>query len=137
MNAKELRIGNKIRYSQHILTVKKLGHPHIEWVITEEMIDGNLNHYDGIPLTPEIVENAGLILICDEGDIVFYGLPEIKNGYGVCFNHHCLEFVKYNISDGDAIENTCLMYDDDSFQYLHQLQNLYFALTGTELIITF
>jgi hypothetical protein len=77
----------------------------------------------GIPLTPEWLERCGIaysktfkcyskdyeLLFCNEGD-------------------------QFWLCEQDAIKGG-LQKIGKSFQYLHQLQNLYFALTGEELHI--
>jgi hypothetical protein len=73
-----------------------------------------------IALTPEILEKCGFKLLSD-----FYGLQHTYGYIAILF------------------ENSTLMIEDlhdDSVnikapKYLHQLQNLYFALTGEELQI--
>lgn len=52
-----------------------------------------------------------------------------KRGYGVKYDHE--EWVFY-LYAGDSY--TPLIYDEPHFQYVHQLQNLYFFLTNTELL---
>ena len=57
-----------------------------------------------------------------------------ENGskFGIYFNHDDLEF--YRIG-GKKNECITLIYDEPHFQFVHQLQNLYFALTGQELLL--
>ncbi len=79
----------------------------------------------GIPLTPEWLERCGLI---KQGE-------ESKHNYEVWGNRN-IELAR--VDDGYALH----VQDLDEYaswtiykavQYLHQLQNLYFALTGEEL----
>lgn len=114
---KELRRGNLVYgISDRIETVEE-----ILSVYVETSINGGLKHYSNyediqpIPLTPEI------LLKC--------GARQLPHGYFIgklkfTYEHNELsEFVRFHYSGKIAY-----------IQYLHQLQNLYFALTNTELI---
>lgn len=75
-----------------------------------------------IPLTPEIFIHAGFSYkkmpfdgtmgFCKEGDQYFIGFAQVKDGWSFHNPHF-----------------------DMRIQYVHQLQNLFFALTGIELTI--
>lgn len=116
INANELRIGNKVmlsdtpywsdKYRGKPFTVKSAAH-----------ID-SANHYDPIPLTPELLVECGFketrhyLMPCyslEIGDMRFAYYP--KTGEFYC-THGLVPHIKH----------------------LHQLQNLYFSLTNTELI---
>lgn len=118
MKANELRIGNWIRYSQHYVRVKDiLGH---NWVKTYEIIDGDLDHYDGIPLTPEILEKCGFVRHYD--DRLWYKLSDNEVRFTLWSylipDSYCFKFMTFRSSE---------------IYHLHQLQNLYHSLTQTEL----
>jgi len=113
MKPQELRIGNWVKYGPR-LENKEIGD--YEMIM---LIDGGQNA-DPIPLTPEWLEKFGF---------------EYRNEYrgnGYIFD---LPNSKYS----------CCWFEDKGFRllnlsytwmpYVHQLQNLYFALTGEELII--
>jgi len=117
--ANQLRIGNQLKRNGIVVTIDARSIFDI-WDKSDE--------YSPIPLTPEVLERYGFVKVEDLGDMVYYQLPEIELGYGICFNHEDIEFYKYNKSG-----TYTLMYDDSNCQYLHQLQNLIFSLTGTEL----
>lgn len=75
-----------------------------------------LNKLDGIPLTPELLKRCGFekgINNPDYHDLRFFVLTKIEEGYRL---RNC-------------------DYPGRDIKYLHQLQNLYFALTGEELTI--
>ncbi len=120
MKANELRVGNKINVEQTTHTVKKI----LSSVListwdksTSKRIETYRNSYDQIkpiPLTEEI------LLKCD---CVLDKKLHTKYGY---FNYW------FN-SSGILCIN--LINDIVHIKYLHQLQNLYFALTNTELNI--
>lgn len=82
----------------------------------------DLNDVQPIPLTPEILEKAGLKKGSLGGYII--KLPNREN------------FLDWDSSTGMYLEDReSNGLELDHIQYLHQLQNLYFALTGTELEI--
>ena len=117
----ELRIGNYVEYRiQDELDDRK------EWwelsiidssdlQILESGIDED---YRAIPLTEEILLKFGLKKIDDN-------LWQYKNGYLIGFYTKRWFIGKYNFDD--------MVEMITSFYYAHQLQNLYFALTGEEL----
>lgn len=73
--------------------------------------------YEPIPLTPEILEKCGFIKVLMHDGFYDY----VKNGINIS-----MPYFEYHFNDGDS--NTTLAT-------LHQLQNLYFALTGEELTV--
>jgi hypothetical protein len=111
IQANELRIGNWVGYHT---TNFDTGESILEYIrcIASTIKDVNLfgKHYEPIPLTPEIMVMAGF----GKGGEGFY----YKNG------------IEYNL-DEQLLEGI----GDVPLQYVHQLQNLYFALTGQELTI--
>lgn len=120
MNIKELRIDNWILYGKkmrvQVCSVKGNG-----WVETYITADGDISHYSGIPLTPEILDKAGF---GHEGDGVYCDrwIMQIKLNKGI-YTAHLFEEV-----GGET------WYIKDIY-YVHQLQNLYYEVTGTELKI--
>lgn len=119
MKSTELRIGNYLQGSNPIIVTKIL---HDGWVKIEDsnssfQVEGEFPCFKPIPLTEEWLvkfgfERSGLynlrndVYIYDE-----YGLTNTGFEY------------RYN-------------YSSITIKYVHQLQNLYFALTGEELIYT-
>lgn len=78
----------------------------------------SLDSIHPIPLTPEILEKCGF----EKGSIYFY-------------------FPKFRIAKIENSDNWIILFSNSDlpicrFQHLHQLQNLYFALTNTELNYT-
>lgn len=134
MNANELRIGNKLLWLSPVgYTVVDVD---IDVLICINDNEEDAKLYEPIPLTPEILEKAGFVISEDLGDMIYYQLPDKTYGYGVCFDHEDLSFYRYHtINDSNSFEY--LIYDSIHFQYLHQLQNLFFALCGEELQIKF
>lgn len=129
LRAEELRIGNLIddglgNYGQ------------VNWEILR-ILEGNPNHtYQPIPLTEEWLEKFGF-----EKDGVLYNLYLEESDSSQVF-------IQYSTTNTDMIavlhnyyydwsemeQNNTFMAIMDS-QYVHQLQNLYFALTSKELTI--
>lgn len=126
----ELRIGNLVGYGVNIVPVKSI---HTESVLKNrvdiyvELNDNLPNHCVGvdelspIPLTPEILEKAGVKDVW------------IKNSWMI------VEDVSGGESFGWSMKVRNASYTKEIefayFKYLHQLQNLYYALTGEELPI--
>ena len=135
MKANELRIGNKFQSPFGVETVFEIfdntdrgrliqkGYEHI--ITCKE----NGNQYkpieiEPIPLTPEILEKCGFGKIEIELELgAIFGI--IKKGL------HPL-MLKYNFLQASCFYG---FYYGTKVEYLHQLQNLYFALTGEELEI--
>lgn len=152
IKANELRVGNYFEHEgkywwlseiRHLINVK-------EWSLkgwyeaTKERKDINFFDANPLPLTPEILEKAGFVkhdgmylkifksinsqntfcineigqAVEESGRVVF------KERFGFCYT---LEYSHI------AVESEYIVYVDS----LHQLQNLYFALTGEELIVKF
>lgn len=118
VNQKELRLGNKIMYKGEVRTVNMI---HDNGYAMGDIrggyyADGNHKHYDPIPLTPEILEKCGFVF-----DTVTYQIGNIMlsecDGY---FNFWLNQLYQGSIR---------------KIYSLHQLQNLFYALTGQELEI--
>ena len=136
MKANELRIGNLVDLGNRIAKVIEINHLGCVVVDLEETQD-TIEDYERtkpIPLTEEWLVKFGFVEIkrhTHDFEEVFYS-KSIINGQP---NHnetlvislplnHC-EIGEYNI------EESYLM--NINIDYVHQLQNLYFALTGEEL----
>lgn len=113
IKANELRIGNIVK--------SNVGNPESnDWVIIElhhliHIHDGNYLGYEPIPLTEEW--------------LLKFGFKEVS----------CDKFFKDDFAVYFGWYEQISIYNDDQFLrnliYIHQLQNLYFALTGEELTI--
>lgn len=110
IKANELRIGNLVEGKDGVIL------PVVAFAV--EAVNGdNRFGFNPIPLTPEILEKCGF-----EKNGCFYNVDNFQLMYGYTreegkFFHFCLdEIVAF-----------------PPFKYLHELQNLYFALTGKEL----
>lgn len=123
MKASELRIGNLVN---GVLTQK----PYIidAWAL-REMESGNYQNsqdtetkvFEPIPLTEEWLLKFGFEKNLNSNNIIYYILA------GKCLLEYNLT---HNIADIVKKVHLDLFID---IKYVHQLQNLYFALTGEEL----
>ena len=119
IQANELRIGNWITYKYEPIQVTMIGQYGIQSKDKDSVTNAKFVTPDlkPIPLTAEILEQCGFKNTILGGEYVYNerGIMKIYiNSIGL---------VSYKI--GDIIFTT--------IHYLHQLQNLYFALTGEEL----
>ncbi len=116
INAKELRIGNYVQHEPY---------PDEIWQIDFkllESIDLQLVECVGIPLTPEILLNCGF------EEYMFYSRSDVVYKFGKYF-------IAINGWFHLATSEESAIILNYEIKYLHQLQNLIFALTGTELTI--
>lgn len=118
LTAQQLRIGNLIYWD----IPQKAGVPHRVVGILEDTLHtipisiGSMNEYKPIPLTEEIL---------------------IRLGFHKEFNKYKLkgfQFIAKKVAD-DIGFHLNAVYVNVECKYVHQLQNLYFALTGTELTL--
>lgn len=118
MNANELRIGNLVNYymgapmSENILTK-------VEWKDLKNIGSGDKN-YEPIPLTLEWLKRFGFQSdnFTDEDRTPFMRIDDA-----------CGSFI---------LDDEFILMDIDTrvqIKHVHQLQNLYFALTGEELTL--
>ena len=130
IQANELRIGNYVEpaepeYKGQYFKVQSGDIKHIQ--------DGSkLYKYKSIPLTPEILEKAGFNDAGESaGSIWYYRLINIPSNY-------MNPTYELNLFTTDEQNKYGINLEEQYFGYcksLHQLQNLYFALTGEELPI--
>ena len=124
---KEVRIGNTLKSSDSIKLINVF---HID----EDDDRGRINYigannYEPVELTPDILEAAGFGVNKDNS----FGYVNENEGILIELGDFDEEFGRrvfyYVLPDTD--DYTCIAY----CKHLHQLQNLYFALTGEELKI--
>lgn len=111
MKSKELRLGNRVQYGTRI--VKVVGISKIGYINTKPTLDGYAKEYTGIPLTDKIIERSKV-------KIPGIQIVEKDGGFSIQANQWIMDE-----------ENEIAFV-----RYVHQLQNLYFALTGQELTIS-
>jgi hypothetical protein len=124
MESKELRYGNKLIFLNEIVTFKNIAEFRDDstfWINFIEKITPQKNfQFKPIPLTEEWLLKLGLEKI----GIWTFSLNLVGN----------LDLIYYSGEKGWSIG--LKSYSDFSnLKYVHQLQNLYFALTGKELKI--
>ena len=124
LSVNELRIGNLVLYEsvEIVLSVSDL------IVIDLANKQGYDHKYKPIPLTEEWLLKFGFKR---ERDLNWWNVPK-ESSYKA---HHLMKMQNawtWFIDFDDTGDNTHLV---SGFNYVHQLQNLYFALTGEELTI--
>jgi hypothetical protein len=126
ITAQDVRVGNWLKSHLTGEYVK------VDWLVIKHLLDGNIQSvyqpsipvYEPVVLTPEILERAGFIQIAEIKNTFFRGLYSLRkekvldNPAWEFYIHYGGGFMR--LSDID---------------YLHQLQNLFFALCGTEIDI--
>jgi len=135
IQANELRIGNMVYESfsfnptledLEIVTIHKIDS--LNGIYSD--IHDNLGDFDSlypIPLTPEIIQMCGFKL--DEHYKTYFVTDEQNNDWSIVVNS--FEESKGYLFQNSKSDASC--YSVAYVKYLHQLQNLYFALTGEEL----
>lgn len=117
MKAHELRIGNWVYISD------KCGYLPIKTDCID-LSDWDNDLFAPVPLTPEILQKCG-----------FKEVPSIKNKWEL--DDFIGPDLNFYFENGELIPDDCYTGQTVmiNIKYLHQLQNLYFALTGIELPI--
>lgn len=130
MEAKDLRIGNYHYYHIHdeldnpkdYEVIDQIDADDLKWLSSEA--GQNDEQYQPIPLTEDWLKRFGFE----------FKKGRISEDSGVQLFNDFYDKGKFKLNHWD---NGKLFYWDDKFdnqiQYVHQLQNLYFALTGEEL----
>ena len=130
IDARELRIGNYIFWN----IPQKKGVPHRIIGILERSLhtvpisipdSRDVEEYEPIPLTPELLEKCGVDTASNE--TVF------KEKYLTAKNRGIHFFFRNNILEYSTV-HSC---NKTHIKYLHQLQNLFYCLTGKELEVNF
>lgn len=117
IKANELRLGN--------LVIDKVTNT-IGPVVMIDPRDNDI--YEGIPLTPEILEKAGFEKHVSHSFVGGFSVHYQKDNFALEFNNE--KQLEFKVCQRGA--NALVIAN---LEYLHQLQNLYFTLTGTELTI--
>lgn len=146
IQANELRIGNILK-SVHTGEYIKA-----DWLVIKHVMDGNKQSppydmssvYEPIPLTPEILEKCGfewvkplIAYTHDDMDCELslnsegtenYALHDLNTkGFGGTIPATYYDRKFYLTSNGEYLVST------NPIQFLHQLQNIFYMLTGEEL----
>ncbi len=108
IDPKELRIGNLVQHPEHDTW---------KWEFSRDDFDlYEMQEFNPIPLTPEWLEKLGVVEEWTTGGFLKWEVGRLK------LLDRRLPHPQYHSADA------CILN-------VHQLQNLYFALTGKELII--
>lgn len=130
VDIKELRIGNIVKCYSSLykknkpFEVSQILVDNIELIDTDESFEILYDRLDGIPLTEELLLKCGFTK-------EYYGFScdIVELSYG--------RFLCNDDTDKDklflSINNAEYTISGVSFKYLHQLQNIYYALMGKEL----
>jgi len=133
MNSTELRIGNLVEYCDEVVTVTGVTeeNPFVN-TITPDYLD--YDEITPIPLTEEWLLKFGFVLNDSTKDFHFLEMRYwVKNSVMLFFNVRC-EGTSFLTGHGSMRNGE---YFVSTFNWgtksVHQLQNLYFALTNEEL----
>lgn len=133
IQANELRIGNWVHYNNgHYCEITAIGSRTILGQQFFNIDKGNDHpiideHINPIPITPEILENAGFKINEDAGNWKHSEMKIWKDKRKM-IGEEDGKFYLYNQCEDDYYS-----WYYPEIKYVHQLQNLYFALTGEEL----
>ena len=125
MKAKELMIGNYVK--DHLGRVQKVSETrskaYICYLSNDHKLKYKLNTTKPIPLTEEWLVEFGFEKNCN-------------NNYQINYNQVCgLSITILNYKSWLCNLTSTTFYELSNCKYVHQLQNLYFALTNEELTI--
>jgi len=131
IESKELRIGNYVKcpLDETFLKVTTLKN---KLIIASKGENINYNAIEPFPLTEEILLKCGFV----EGDnkwfneMYYTDCKEATELFVISFNLVSNRLAIYEID----MEDTCI-FTGKKVYYLHQLQNLFYALTGEELTV--
>ena len=125
IKAHELRVGNWVNAPNFlvydVISTAEMNDLSYYRIIEVSENYGNNQLYEPIGLTPKILEKCGLNNVW------------IKESWMIVEDRSDLELFGYAMKVRNASHTKEIEFA--YFKYLHQLQNLYFALTGEELII--
>ncbi len=129
MDVRELRIGNLVKYGVHNVPIKSINVSYDNEATVYVKLNEKLNHYclsineiEPIPITEEWLLRFGFTKISQHTD-----------GFYLNVNGCKIAGLKL---DGESVKLWLNMFGTsivNDIIYIHQLQNLYFALTGKEL----
>lgn len=142
MEAKNFRIGNFINITDNVrkdvfdtchiddiealaggvFTIGNLSDDELNLYVGTELIEFNYNEIEPIKLTGDILKRLGFIE--SSAELLYLPMPEIKSE---------IRFEKQPYGNVVTLQSIVGMFIPNDIDYVHQLQNLFFALTGTEL----
>lgn len=125
IQANELRIGNLLEYQSDVFKLDTVQEIHsLTWLRknVHYIKQLSLDDLKPIPLTPEILERCGFIKCINADDDVLFKKQYFE-----------IEYMEFFSEEKNGFYYNNNMPHETHIRYLHQLQNLYFALTGEEL----
>lgn len=135
INSNDLRIGNWVNCTKNSLSFEILELRELYVTLIKENMSCNYSDLQPVPLTSEMLSSIGFKKV-----VCYY--MEIKKGLNLEIGlnnpqneYYCL------LRQSNRTTNMPNLYDDvvlfySSLKYVHQLQNLYYTLTNSELEIT-
>lgn len=102
------------------------------WIFHPEMMEYALDDFEPIPLTPEILEKAGFEKLkkADTYRCYWGSLDKV-----LFIGFYGTGIFPTIVKEGEMVSDPTGAIMLNKIEYLHQLQNLIFALTGQELTI--
>ena len=140
IKAKELRIGNLLTHDARTCSVTSLiENGESNYDIETRFVKGGEVRFNSIiyvglepiPLTEEWLIRFGFVCVCDIDGIHTIRLSESLELCVITGSENETRIEKFIASEMSDMEVSILI----NTNYIHQLQNLYFALTGEELTI--
>lgn len=122
MKASELRIGNLANYKGEVIKIEGFSKTTFYYIVGDMLFSviNDIDKLEPIQLTGEWLLKLGFEQYYDhENDI-----HSMKK--------HFFSFVSPSMI---SVNNQYLIFEENNIKYVHQIQNLYFALTSEELTI--
>jgi len=127
IKANEIRVNNMIQYNDYIAVVTNINKSTVRIDIDNELEDLFIDYESAssIPLTEEWLLKLGFYLN-DNGE------PEIKTNedYALSISINC---APYKYTAWHVLERESKYYMMAEVKFVHQVQNLFYCLTGEEL----
>lgn len=121
IDAKELRIGNYIQLRDKLVMVRGIPNVH-KLLIPGEQYAVEVDEFDPIPLTEELLLKCGFTEAYSDSKGYIYSINEVN--FLRCFFD--IPYIFIETEEDEDLFNRPI-------ENLHQLQNIYFDLTGKEL----
>jgi hypothetical protein len=133
IKANELRVANLVYYKDKICPIESIersGYVEVGTDIGGWVECCDVEDIEAIPLTVEILEGAGFEKNRDNEFIISMALD-----FHLSISFYPDGAFPILIKDSEMYNGEAQMVPLNRLDYLHQLQNLYFALTGEELTL--
>lgn len=126
MNAKELRINNWVNHSNSAIWIDEVKNTPIRVDID---VLSNIQYYEPIPLSPSILEKCGFVVFENKSNI-----DGVECRLEI--DHKTMFTSCGKINGGLVVMGLCGgNYFMKNIEFLHDLQNVYYSITQTELNI--